>query len=201
MKPVRVFASSALIALFAAACGGESREPQAPVDLEAAPAIEEEDAYAPDPVREALAEPPAALVVETPDMNARRGRILFITNGCVICHQVNGVGGLAAPDMSVSTAPESVNPLDFSARMWRGAPAMTALQAVELGYVIALDAQDIADLAAFAASPDEQRLLTLESTPEGMREWFLDVPHWRSDDWTEYLQRGERIPDLETVEE
>ena len=103
--------------------------------------------------------------------------------------------------MSVSTAPESVNPLDFSARMWRGAPAMTALQAVELGYVIALDAQDIADLAAFAASPDEQRLLTLESTPEGMREWFLDVPHWRSDDWTEYLQRGERIPDLETVEE
>ena len=201
MKTVCAFASSVLLSVFAAACGGEGRETQASVDLEAAPALEEEDAYAPDPVREGLAEPPAALRVETPEMNARRGRILFITNGCVICHQVNGVGGLAAPDMSVSAAPDSVNPLDFSARMWRGAPAMTALQAVELGYVIDLDAQDIADLAAFAASPDEQRLLTMESTPAGMREWFLDVPHWRSDDWTDYLQRGERIPDLETVEE
>ena len=157
-------------------------------------------------MRAALAAPPAAFEVELPQMNARRGRILYVTNGCVICHQVNGVGGRAAPDLSApsgagGTAPATVNPLDFSARIWRGAPAMTALQAIELGYVINLDAQDLADLAAFAASPQEQELLTLSSTPEGMRDWFLDEPHWRSDDWTSYLQRGERIPGVGSDEE
>ncbi|WP_207764641.1 c-type cytochrome [Hyphococcus luteus] len=151
----------------------------------------------PDAVREGLTQPPAPVMAETPDMNARRGRLQFITRGCVICHQVNGVGGTAAPDLSAASAPDAVNPLDFSARMWRGAPAMTALQAVELGYVIDLDAQDIADLAAFAASPEEQKLLTEESIPAEMRDWFIDAPHWRSDDWADYLQRGERIPGLD----
>lgn len=183
-----------LLALAVGACGA----PEDATETEIAPPpIGEEEAYRPDAVREALAEPPQEIMVETPEMNARRGRILFITNGCVICHQVNGVGGRAAPDMSVATAPAAINPLDFSARMWRGAPAMTALQAIELGYVIDLDAQDIADLAAFAASPEEQSLLTLDSTPAGMRDWFLNEPHWRSDDWTQYLQRGDRIPGVD----
>ncbi|WP_428408137.1 c-type cytochrome [Hyphococcus sp.] len=159
----------------------------------------QEDA-APNEVREALSKPPVEISVETPEVNARRGRLQFITRGCVICHQVNGVGGRAAPDLSAMSHSDRINPLDFSARMWRGAPAMTALQAVELGYVIDLDAQDIADLAAFAASPEEQKLLTLESVPAEMRDWFIDVPHWSSEDWTEYLQRGERIPGLEEEE-
>ncbi len=153
-----------------------------------------------DEVREGLAQPPAPVVAETPEMNARRGRLQFITRGCVLCHQVNGVGGTAAPDLSATASPATVNALDFSARMWRGAPAMTALQAVELGYVIDLDAQDIADLAAFAASPDEQKLLTEDSIPAEMRDWFMHAPHWHSDDWTEYLQRGERIPGLDEEE-
>jgi len=179
----------------AAACGSseEGGEARPAPDLDP-PALEETAIRETDPVRAALASPPAAVEAALPEMNARRGRILFIANGCVICHRVNGVGGRAAPDLSADAAPPSVNPLDFSARIWRGAPAMTALQAIELGYVIDLDAQDLADLAAFAASPQEQALLTLESTPAGMRDWFLDEPHWRSDDWTEYLQRGERIP-------
>ena len=187
----------------ATACGAPdtSEQPDTRADAETAPAsddalpalVEETDSE-PDPLRAALAAPPADIAVELPEMNARRGRILFITNGCVICHQVNGVGGRAAPDMSAQTTPDAVNPLEFSARVWRGAPAMTALQAIELGYVIDLSAQDIADLAAFAASPEEQQLLTLDATPAGMRDWFLDEPHWRSDDWTEYLQRGDRIP-------
>ena len=193
----RAFVFAALCA-FAAACS-PGDEGAAPAAQDALPALEETAGAPADPVREALAAPPAAFEVDMPQMNARRGRILFVTNGCVICHQVNGVGGRAAPDLSASphaegAGPAAVNPLAFSARIWRGAPAMTALQAIELGYVIDLDAQDLADLAAFAASPQEQALLTLSSTPEGMRDWFLDEPHWRSDDWTSYLQRGERIP-------
>ena len=188
-----------LVSAGVAACGGaDTGEEGAPDD--ALPALVEQSEEETDPIRAALAAPPPRIAVELPEMNARRGRILFITNGCVICHQANGVGGRAAPAISAETAPAAVNPLEFSARIWRGAPAMTALQAIELGYVIDLSAQDIADLAAFAASPEEQRLLTLEATPAGMRDWFLDEPHWRSDDWTEYLQRGERIPGVGTDE-
>ncbi len=174
---------AAILAVAAAACGGR---PDAPASLD--------ESFDP-PVREAaLSEPPVPVATATPTMNARRGRILFIANGCVICHQVNGVGGKAAPDLSAAAAATLVNPLGFSARMWRGAPAMTALQAIELGYVIELDAQDIADLAAFAASVDEQRLLTLASVGAEMRTWFLDEPHWKSGEWNEYLKRGEQIP-------
>lgn len=178
----RLFLAS-LLAAVAAACGAK---PDAPAALE--------ENYEPTAREAALSEPPVPVAAATPTMNARRGRILFIANGCVICHQVNGVGGKAAPDLSAVAAATIVNPLEFSARMWRGAPAMTALQAIELGYVIDLGAQDIADLAAFAASLDEQRLLTLDSVGADMRTWFLDEPHWKSGEWSEYLKRGEQIP-------
>lgn len=178
----------AAVTVALAACG------QAQRSTESAPPLAEEGAYVPSPETAALSEPPAPVATAMSEMNARRGRILFIARGCVICHQANGVGGKAAPDLSASAPAASVNPLDFSARMWRGAPAMTALQAIELGYVIELDAQDIADLAAFAASVDEQKLLTIDSVGQEMRTWFLDEPHWKSGDWSEFLRRGEEIP-------
>lgn len=180
-----------LAAVIFLAVGGCAKK----ADKAETPTLEvEESAYAPSEAEQALSAPPAPILAETPELNARRGRILFISNGCVICHQANGVGGKAAPDLSAPEARTEINPLEFSARMWRGAPAMTALQTIELGYVIDLDAQDIADLAAFAASPEEQKLLTIDSVGAEMRTWFLDEPHWRSGDWTEYLKRGERIP-------
>ncbi|MEO1240938.1 MAG: c-type cytochrome [Pseudomonadota bacterium] len=144
--------------------------------------------------REALSQPPTPVTVVMPEANPRRGRILFITNGCVICHQINGVGGTAAPSLSQPDSGYTVNPLDFSARMWSGASAMTALQSIELGYVIDLQGQDIADIAAFTASPDERALLTLDSVPVEMRDWFLNTPYWRMNEWSEYMERGERIP-------
>ncbi len=179
---------SAALAVSVAGCARKAAEPaDAPAEI-----VETE--YAPSPSQEALSAPPAPIAAATPELNARRGRILFISKGCVICHQVNGVGGKAASDLSAIETNALINPLDFSARMWRGAPAMTALQTIELGYVIDVGAQDIADLAAFAASPEEQNLLTLDSVGVEMRSWFLDEPHWSSGDWTAYLKRGERIP-------
>jgi mono/diheme cytochrome c family protein len=188
IKPIYLIAAVVLVGAIAG-CARKSEE--------ASGAMEEVSAFTPTSEQEALAAPPAPIAAQAPDLNARRGRILFVAKGCVICHQVNGVGGEAAPDLSAGEPASEINPLDFSARMWRGAPAMTALQTIELGYVIDLDAQDIADLAAFAASKDEQALLTLSSVGEGMREWFLNEPHWRSGEWTEYLKRGDRIPGLE----
>ena len=182
-----------LTAIALAACGREQASQSA---TEAPIAVEEEAAYAPDARAVALSQPPAPVHAPTPDLNARRGRILFIANGCVICHQVNGVGGRAAPDLSAATKPEFVDPLEFSARIWRGAQAMSALQTIELGYVIDLSAQDIADLAAFAASPDEQALLTLDSVSNEMRGWFIDERYWATGQWDKYRERGPKIPSI-----
>ena len=188
--------SVAILVLIAAAsamplsaCGRQSTAEKSAPTLAAA-----EPAYEPSASDVALSQPPKPVFAPTPEMNARRGRILFIANGCVICHQVNGVGGLAAPDLSAAVAPDLVDPLEFSARMWRGATAMAALQTIKLGYVIDLSAQNIADLAAFAASPEEQQLLTTQSVSDEMRGWFIDDQYWRSGDWDLYMKRGDKIP-------
>lgn len=185
---MRHFCSILAVVAAVAGCSGENdAAPQSGPKLE-------EPSYQPSKVERKLAEPPVEMQVATPAVNARRGRILFVTRACVICHSVNGVGGKAAPALDAQGQSAKLNPLDFSARMWRGAPAMASLQAIELGYVIDLSAQDIADLAAFAASPDEQALLTLDSTPVNLRDWFIDDRYWEGRDWTEYLARGERLP-------
>jgi mono/diheme cytochrome c family protein len=157
-------------------------------------ALEEQVDYESDEIKAALAKPPVMLEVEMPEPNPRRGRILFITNGCVICHQVNSVGGSAGPRLDLAEPTTTVDPLEFSARIWRGARAMTALQSIELGYVIELEGEDIADIAAFVASKDERGLLTLDSVSTEMRDWFINEPYWIDDEWDEYLEKGEQIP-------
>jgi mono/diheme cytochrome c family protein len=176
------------------ACARKAADDSATADNAAEPApIAGENAYQPDAATEALTHPPATVPAEMQEMNARRGRILFTTLGCVICHQVNGVGGAAAAKLDAAPG-DVANPIEFSARIWRGAPAMTALQEMELGYVIELEAQDIADLAAFVASPEEQKLMTYESVPDPLREWFINTPYWKEGDWEEFRANGERIP-------
>lgn len=51
-----------------------------------------------------------------------------MSKGCVRCHSINGVGGTNARSLDWSTMSGPVNPFDFAARMWRGAPAMIAVQ-------------------------------------------------------------------------
>lgn len=186
-------------ALALSACSKEAGESAAPT--EAPKPITGEPQYQPDAATEAKSQPPTKVEVEFPGFNPRRGRILFTTKGCVICHQVNGIGGTVAPALDAPKGDIKLNPLAFAGRMWRGAPAMTALQEQELGYVIDLDGKDIADLSAFVANPEEQSLLTLESVPEPLRDWFIDADLWKDDEWTEYKSRGTRIPDLDQPDE
>ena len=68
-----------------------------------------------------------------PMMNPARGRELFASKGCVVCHSVNGVGGEDARPLDASTMDMPMNPFEFAARMWRGAEAMIYLQQEELG--------------------------------------------------------------------
>ncbi len=119
-----------------------------------------------------------------------RGRGLFVEKGCVICHAVNGAGGKAAPPLDAPFGAPAVDPLDFAARMWLGAPAMIELQSVELGYTIYLTADEIADLAAFAADREAQKALTPESLPESVRAGLLDQRFWEMEDWEDFLRAG-----------
>jgi cytochrome c len=106
---------------------------------------------------------PSVLAVKVPEMDAARGRVLFATKGCVICHEVNGVGGRRgkAPTLDASRMAIEPNPFEFAARMWRGATDMIALQKEDLGYQIEIRADELADIFAFVHDADEQRLFTL----------------------------------------
>lgn len=131
------------------------------------------------------------LEVVSRSVNSATGRALFVDKGCVICHAVNGVGGKAAPALDAEIGAVAIDPLEFAARMWRGAPAMIELQSIELGYSIYLTADEIADLAAFASDREEQKLLTAGQLPETIRDGLLDEQFWEMEDWDEFLRAGQ----------
>lgn len=122
--------------------------------------------------------------------NPEAGRTLFVEKGCVICHAVNGTGGKAAPPLDAPIGAPALDPLEFAARMWRGAPAMIELQSVELGYTIYLTATEIADLAAFANDRESQKLLTEDSLPPDIKAGLLDQRFWEMEDWEDILRQG-----------
>lgn len=122
----------------------------------------------------AAAEEPVGRTFSLPVPDAERGRTLFVNKGCVICHSVNGVGGQAGPALDASEPAGVFDPLDFAARMWRGAEAMLALQETEFGYQIELSGSDIADLAAFAESHLQQQDFSEDEIPEVMQGWAID---------------------------
>jgi mono/diheme cytochrome c family protein len=126
-----------------------------------------------------------------PALDAGKGRDLFVNKGCVLCHAVNGVGGKAAPALDAADDFVKPDPLDFAARMWRGAPAMVEFQSVELGYVIDLSGEDIAHLAAFAANRAEQKKFLDSAIPGPMRDSLLDERFWEVEDWSEFMANGQ----------
>jgi len=105
-----------------------------------------------------------------PPMDAHRGREIFVDRGCVVCHQVNGVGGEIGPSLNAADMPVPMNAFEFAARMWRGAEGMIALQQDLLGEQITLTGQDLADLVAFAHDQAEQDKLTDDEIPQKLRE-------------------------------
>lgn len=104
--------------------------------------------------------------IALPPMDATRGRELFVDKGCVICHSVNGVGAEVGPSLNAADMPSPMNAFEFAARMWRGAAAMSAMQEEELGGIINLTGQELADLVAFAHDDEEQKKLTMGQVPE-----------------------------------
>ncbi len=105
------------------------------------------------------------LMLAMPMMDPNRGRKLFASKGCVVCHSINGVGGEDAPALDYKMSDRFMNPFDFTARMWRGAEAMIYMQREELGDQIEFSGQELADIIAFAHDPAEQKLFSVTDIP------------------------------------
>jgi cytochrome c len=109
-----------------------------------------------------------------PSMNPERGKLLFASKGCVVCHQVNGVGGTDAPSLDAKTMAPVMNPFDFFAKMWRGAAPMIAMQRHELGHQISFTGQDLADIVAFVHNRAVQRTFSEKDIPAKIKALMAD---------------------------
>ena len=139
-------------------------------------------------IAEEVESEPVTIVL--PLVDAEDGRRLFVTKGCVLCHAVNGAGGIAAPALDAEGGGEQLDLMNFVVRMWNGAQAMIELQALELGYQIELTGEEIGHLAAFAASPEAQRDFSLREIPDAaIQSWIIDKPYWMGDGWPESFEQ------------
>lgn len=126
------------------------------------------------------ADQPRASVIAFPIMDSARGRRLFVSKGCVICHAINEIGGRAAPALDVDKDAPYVDAFEFMARMWRGSVAMASLQSTELGYQIELSGSELADIVAFVSDVEQQRAFSQDDIPDIIEDWILDKPY---EDW------------------
>lgn len=105
-----------------------------------------------------------------PSFDPEKGRKLFAAKGCVVCHSVNGIGGVDAPEFAAEYMDETMNAFEFAARMWRGAAAMVAMQEEELGSQIDLDGEELAAIIAFLHDEDEQKKFSRADIPHDIEE-------------------------------
>jgi mono/diheme cytochrome c family protein len=110
-------------------------------------------------------------VAQAAEMRAdpTRGRALFVSKGCVACHAINEIGGTSAPPLDAESAPGEVDPLDFVARMWRGAEPMVFMQQSLFGEQLDFTGQELADIIAFAHDPKEQRKFSEADVPPALK--------------------------------
>ena len=118
------------------------------------------------------ADVPAGYVL--PFASVQQGRELFVGKGCMVCHSVNGVGGKVAPKLDADPASFYVDPFEFMARMWRGAPNMILLQEMEIGYQIDFSRGELAHILRFLSDADEQQSFSEDDIPELVRDWMVD---------------------------
>lgn len=104
-----------------------------------------------------------------PAIDPVRGKQLFASKGCVVCHSINGVGGTDAPKLDASTMAPMMNPFEFFAKMWRGAAPMIAMQQNELGQQIEFTGQDLADIVAFVHNQQVQKTFTAADIPPDIK--------------------------------
>jgi len=107
-----------------------------------------------------------------PPMNPQEGKKLFASKGCVVCHQVHGIGGTDAPSLDVSTMNPVMSPFDFFAKMWKGSEAMIAMQKSEIGGQIQFNGQELADIVAFLHNRAVQQTFTENDIPDNIKKYM-----------------------------
>lgn len=117
---------------------------------------------------------PTAASLKLPALDPKRGRQLFVSKGCVVCHAVNGVGGMTGAPLDAATMDPAGNPFEFFSRMWLGIKPMIEMQERKLGQQIEFTAQELADIVAFVNSADEQRNFSAGEIPEIIEELMED---------------------------
>jgi len=117
---------------------------------------------------------PVAPGLVVPTMNAERGKVLFASKGCVVCHSINGVGGIDAAPLDAETMDPVMSPFDFFAKMWTGAEPMIAMQNDELGQKIEFTGQDLADIVAFVHNATVQKTFSEADIPKSIKEHMGD---------------------------
>lgn len=105
-----------------------------------------------------------------PEFDPVKGRKLFAAKGCIVCHAVNGLGGEDAPEFSAEYMDEPMSAFNFAANMWRGAPAMIAMQEEELGEQIEMTGDELAAIIAFVHDADEQKKFSQADIPHDIEE-------------------------------
>ena len=109
-----------------------------------------------------------------PPMDPVRGKELFASKGCVVCHQVHGVGGTDAASLDAATMPAMMSPFDFFATMWQGAEGMIAMQKSEIGAQVQFNGQDLADIIAFVHNKAVQQTFSEADIPESIRKLMAE---------------------------
>ena len=101
-------------------------------------------------------------------MNPQRGRELFVSKACVVCHAINGVGGQDAAPLDASTMDPAGNPFEFFARMWLGTKPMIAIQEERIGHQVELTADELADIVAFIHDAAMQKSFSEQEIPKSI---------------------------------
>ena len=120
-----------------------------------------------------------------PEMDAAKGRLLFGSKGCVVCHSINGIGGEDARAFGAEYMDDPMNPFDFAAAMWRGAEPMVMMQQEELGGQIEVTGDELASIIAFVHDADEQKKFSDRDIPclvarAGRLTWQALFHRWQS---------------------
>lgn len=108
--------------------------------------------------------------------DAERGAEIFIESRCIVCHQVDGRGGVVGPVLD--DVGETGAPIEIAAAMWNHAPAM-AREAERRGISRPrLTGRDLTDLLAFLGQDSErtpsENLFILPGSPEAGREILVE---------------------------
>ncbi|MFV2035298.1 MAG: c-type cytochrome [Halocynthiibacter sp.] len=104
-----------------------------------------------------------------PYIDPAKGRMLFASKGCVVCHSINGIGGTDAPPMDAKNMPPIMNPFDFAAKMWLGAGTMISMQEDELGEQIEFNGDELINIIAFVHDINEQKKFSEKDIPERIK--------------------------------